>query len=149
MPDALGEHLVATDLRLENGIRLIGYALMLDGQTIAPPERAVASPGQDLRLTLVWSNDAHLDESYTVFVQLLSRDGVLIAQHDGIPVRGTRPTSGWQVGERFIDPHPITLPQTDLQDSVLIVGLYQSETVERLDWEGGDDFISLLSLQMP
>ena len=44
------------------------------------------------------------------FLHLETSDGKLVAQHDGVPARWSRPTSGWIAGEYIVDPHEITIP---------------------------------------
>ncbi|HEV2066059.1 MAG TPA: hypothetical protein VGR08_04425, partial [Thermomicrobiales bacterium] len=55
--------------------------------------------GQPLDLRLYWRAEEPAGVSYTVFVQLLDQSGRLVAQHDGLPQHGVRPTTDWQPGE--------------------------------------------------
>jgi hypothetical protein len=48
---------------------------------------------------LYWQARAPVDRSYTVFLHLLDGQGKLIAQADGLPAAGVRPTSSWAPGE--------------------------------------------------
>ena len=56
-----------------------------------------------------------------------------LAQADGIPLGGFRPTTSWRVGEALVDRHSIELP-SDLPagEFVLWVGLYDPNTGQRM-----------------
>jgi len=86
----------------------------LDGETITLHEFAVwpdvARPGDVIRARLVWSADATPARAYKVFLHLLDGAGNVVAQHDGEPAGGSRPTTGWAAGERVIDNHGVLLP---------------------------------------
>lgn len=123
-----------------------GDAIFLDGFSL---KINVVSPGDILPLTLFWhSNSNSRLPSYKVFVHLAASDGLLLAQHDGEPVGGLRPTSGWKAGERLTDNHGVLLP-ADLQpgDYRLVVGLYGLEDGVRLpvfaDGKTEDDSLPL------
>jgi len=82
---------------------------------------------------LNWKSLSRLDQDYTVFVQLLDANGVLIAQHDGQPAASYMPTSTWQPQTLVSDRHSIIFPSTTPEgDYRLIVGLYLPATGERL-----------------
>ncbi len=79
---------------MENGIRLEGVVTTADGRLL--PLDEPLPPGANLRVTLLWRADTAVPDSYTAFIHLLAADGRLLAQHDGIPAQGTRPTPTWQ-----------------------------------------------------
>lgn len=58
-----------------------------------------------LRLDLWWRTDRSLSAEYTVSAFLLNSGGELVAQWDAYPFNGEAPTSGWQAGQIFYDPH--------------------------------------------
>jgi hypothetical protein len=62
-----------------------------------------------LSVSLIWDCLEPIPDNFTVFVHLLGEDGSLIAQHDGTPLFGTRPTSTWEAGERLLDRHVIEI----------------------------------------
>ncbi len=101
-------------------------------------------------VTLDWRADRPLDRDYTVFVQLLSSEGKLVAQSDGYPAGGALPTSSWLPGEIIRDEHRLTL-RPDLPPGTyhLIAGLYLLSTGQRLPVAGGGDFVELASLLLP
>jgi len=112
-----------TDIRLGESIRLVGYRLAQEE----------VSPGDSLLLTLYWRAESPVDRDYTVFVHLQEPGGGLVAQQDNPPVRGTRPTSGWEVGELVEDPYEIPLPaDVPCGEYLLSTGLYDPATMERV-----------------
>jgi hypothetical protein len=103
---------------------------------------------EKVRLTLYWRaiNEEPLTTSYTVFTHLLSEDGRLIGQHDGIPAGGMRPTTSWVAGEVITDVHEMEFSDLGYRGKALIeVGLYESLTIERVATEDGRDHLILLS----
>ncbi len=115
----------------------------LAGYDLAAP---VAVAGQPYDVTLYWlaqGEPARL--GYTVFVHLLTADGRLIAQHDGPPARGERPTTGWVAGEYIADPHALEWVDTTYSGAGMIeVGLYDPATGVRLRTRRGDVRLLLL-----
>ena len=104
-------------------VRLLGYDL----------EPVSLKPGQTLRLTLYWQALAPMRERYTVFTHLLDGAGEVRAGHDGVPVGGTRPTSGWVLHEVLTDRHDITVPPGTRPGAYAIeVGLYEPGSGQRL-----------------
>lgn len=86
------------------------------------------------RLTLYWRALAGSPpaESYTVFTHLLSPEGVLLAQHDGLPGEGKRPTTTWLSGEIIADHHELLLSEPYAAPARLLVGMYNLATMECL-----------------
>ena len=111
--------------------RLAGYRL----------EPEALAPGQPLTVTLYWRVEGSTRESYHVTAQLM-RDGEKIAQHDGLPAGGRRPTTSWLPGEVVADAHPIVVP-TDLPQGqyAILVALYRDD--ERLPVGPDTDFVLL------
>jgi hypothetical protein len=116
------------DLRVGDDIRLHGYAI----------DKTSARPGDALLLTLWWQAQAAVGDQRSVLVQLLDRNGVIVAQADGPPARGSRPTSRWQAGETVIDARQIALP-ADLPagEYTLVFGMYRWPSLERLQMHRG------------
>lgn len=99
---------------------------------------------QPLVLTLAWEAMGKSDgESYVVFTHLVAPDGRIIAQHDGVPAQGTRPTSGWVAGEYVIDEHALTFRDPAYAGPAEIyVGLYDPQSGARLLLpDGADTFV--------
>ena len=113
------------------GIALQGYHL----------DETVLVSGQPFNLALYWTaEDMHLlDSAYKVFVHVIDDAGQLVAQHDGDPAEGQRPTSIWHDGDRILDSHRVTWVAPSQGDYVrLVVGLYDPQTMERLPAYGPD-----------
>jgi 4-amino-4-deoxy-L-arabinose transferase-like glycosyltransferase len=93
---------------------------------------AAGRPGSVIPLRLTWYTDAAIERPYKVFVHIFN-DAGLVAQYDGQPQGGMRPTPTWQAGEQVIDQLAIRLPP-DLAAGPyrLRVGLYDPDTLARL-----------------
>ncbi|MCP4536117.1 MAG: phospholipid carrier-dependent glycosyltransferase [Chloroflexi bacterium] len=91
------------------------------------------APGDVLTVVLLWESDGQVERSYKVFCHIVSKGGELVAQQDGIPLHGVRPTSSWRAGEAIEDSYEILL-NGDLApgEYKLTVGMYDAETMERL-----------------
>jgi len=103
----------------EEGIRLTGY-------------RLDALPEGKLRMRLYWQSNSQPSDDYTVFVHVLGPGG-LVVQDDARPARGYYPTSLWRAGDMVLDEHVVSLGEPfDPTRHRIVVGLYQLETLERL-----------------
>lgn len=58
---------------------------------------------------LLWALTTETDTNYTVSIFLLSKDGVLVGQHDTYPQDGQSPTSTWNTDQFYYDYHPIDI----------------------------------------
>ena len=125
------------DAQFSNLARLVGYE-------VAVP---AAYASQPLPLTLVWQATADGGAtSYTVFVHLVAPDGRIIAQHDGLPAGGSRPTTGWVAGEYVVDVHDLVFRYPDYSGPAkFVVGLYDAQTGVRLPLAGGGESFTLPS----
>jgi mannosyltransferase len=92
------EHTVQA--RFDNGAVLLGYQLATSS----------VGAGGTVALTLTWQDQAPIAQRYTVFTHLLDGQNKVVAQHDGEPAGGTRPTTTWKPGERIADQHGIAIP---------------------------------------
>ena len=111
-----------------NTIELLGYGLRPANDTTPIVER-----GGGLRVRLYWRAQAAPGASYHVFTHLLTADGRLVAQSDGIPVYGTFPTDQWRAGQYILDEHIISIG-SDVPPGRywLKIGMYAAETGERV-----------------
>ena len=115
---------------------LIGYSVQGD----------MTDRSQPFELTLVWQAHQPTDLSYTVFAQLISDDGSVLAQSDSVPARGTRPTTGWRRGEYIMDTHTVIFHDDATPGSAqLIVGLYDAATGQRVAISPNSDVVILRS----
>lgn len=112
--------------------------------------RSVALSGENLQagdvlqVQLQWETDTALDTRYKVFVQILNRDGVLVAQHDSEPAGGTAPTNTWQAGESVLDLHALVLPpDAATGDYTVIVGLYDANNPSARLTVGEGDYLPI------
>jgi len=111
------------DARLGEGIHLLGYSLI---------DQKVKS-GEIIRLTLHWKMSEEIETGYRVFVHLLDGEGKIVGQRDSEPVGGSRPMSGWGIGEEILDNYGIMLPkELPSGEYQLVVGMYDPTSGERL-----------------
>lgn len=100
--------------------------------------------GQTLPVEFTWLPLRRPSADYNIFLQLLTGDGMLAAQHDSSPQGGFTPTSAWQPGQTVVDHHALALaanlPAGTYQ---LIAGLYNPITGRRLPMPQGGDFVTL------
>ncbi|HEU0166251.1 MAG TPA: hypothetical protein VFS62_00635, partial [Chloroflexota bacterium] len=78
--------------------------------------------GDPVDVALRWQAIGRPRANYSVFVHLLDGTGTTVAQHDGWPAGGARPTSGWEPGAVVDDHHGL------LTTTSLAPGRYQLET---------------------
>lgn len=110
--------------RLGDAVELIGYDVRAPSPVHA---------GDTVNLTLYWRALQTMDTSYTVFTHLLGADNKVAAQHDGLPVAGTRPTTGWAPGEIFADSHTLIIGTDATPGKYPVeVGMYEAATNTRL-----------------
>lgn len=77
-------------------LSLLGYALTTEAEAWA--------------VTLYWRAEARMTTRYAVSVQVLDAAGQIVAQADGEPGAGARPTTGWLPPEVITDPHRVARP---------------------------------------
>jgi hypothetical protein len=111
------------DVQLGRDIRLLGHRLSSND----------LRSSDALTLTLFWQSTAELAQDYHVFVHLQDENDVLVAQHDGVPLNGERPTWSWQEAEVLRDEHKLfvdgSLPEGKY---TLSVGMYDYPSGTRL-----------------
>ncbi len=89
--------------------------------------------GETLTLTLYWQALSPIPHSYTVFNHVISPEGMLIAQQDGLPQQGYAPTTCWVPGEVLSDSYQLAIPlQSNAGTYALHTGLYRWDTGERV-----------------
>jgi len=112
---------------------LLGYDLKSDSLSSARP----------LNVRLYWraTNTEPITTPYTVFTQILAPDGHLVAQHDAPP---NPPPAVWVPGQIVTDDHSLTVVDPDYRGpAALIVGWYNSATIERVPVRSGGDSVKL------
>lgn len=111
------------DAKLAGTTELLGYNL---GST-------TVTPGKEFNITLYWRTNAAVGGNFKVTVQVLSTDNRIVAQHDSVPAKWTRPTAGWLPGEVITDLHPLTVkPDTPPGTYRLIAAMYDPVDNRRL-----------------
>lgn len=97
-----------------------------------PTKEAVAAD-TPYEILLQWRASGPTEKALSVFTQILNEEGMLVAQHDGWPANGLRPTTDWRPGEVIVDPHAIKFPaELPAGHYRVTVGIYDPETGERL-----------------
>lgn len=98
------------------------------------------------QVTLIWQAEGAAPVSYTVFVQLISPEGAVIAQSDRPPASGDRPTTGWAAGEIIVDAHTLTINLSDYTgEARLVAGFYDAvDGFRRATTTDGADFALIL-----
>jgi 4-amino-4-deoxy-L-arabinose transferase-like glycosyltransferase len=116
-----------TNPAVENVEISFGPDIRLTGVGTAPEQ---VTPGDILRVTLVWNTAKPLTEDYTVFLQLLDTANHLVGQRDAAPQTGTM---SWIPDTVITDTHGIFVePGTPPGLYRLVGGLYHSQTGQRL-----------------
>lgn len=112
-----------TDVELGGIARLVAYDL--------PP--APWKPGDTVQISLFWECRRAPGEELVSFVQLLDKDGRLMAAAEMPPTAGFFPTTRWQSGDIVLDRQELVLPAA-LPDGAyrLIVGLFRASDKARL-----------------
>lgn len=119
-------------------------------QTAPWNESLAAKPGETIELRIQWHALAPLQDSYTVFVHLLTLDNVVVESKDYTPLGGAWPTMlwfpKWLPGQQAIDPYTIRAPD-EPGEYYIEIGLYGLRSVVRVpafDSDGnlaGDRFV--------
>jgi len=125
------------DVRLDNGIRLMGYTLR-DSTGLSVSQLAV-KPGETVQLTLYWQADAPVSRDYVVFCHVLDATGWVRGQQDNQPRLGTFPTRAWTVGEWVVDVYRFAVSADSLTgEAVVEVGMYDPVDGTRVQVSGLD-----------
>ncbi|MGB1253467.1 MAG: hypothetical protein ACPG8W_22835, partial [Candidatus Promineifilaceae bacterium] len=121
----------------DNSLQLDGIHIAQNGRWLNPSDQIRLDRNGELNVTLVWSALRDISADYTAFVHLLDANGALVAQHDGIPTFGNRRTQNWPLGTPIIDPHLLTLNELSAGTYDLLIGMYDSTSIEKLPFENG------------
>ncbi|MGD1996678.1 MAG: glycosyltransferase family 39 protein, partial [Anaerolineae bacterium] len=111
-------------------MRLLGYDLETDA----------AEPGGQVELTLYWEALSPVESDHTVFVHLLGKHDLLVAQRDTFPGLGLLSTTWLEPGFHWADRYVLEIPVTAYTPEVVQVevGLYDAATERRLPVIGQD-----------
>jgi uncharacterized membrane protein len=104
-------------------------------------------PGEQVRVSLHWLAIEAPQAERTVSLRIVSANGAILAQHDGWPALGTKPTSWWQAGWRVRDVHYLTVPEDAVSGPAsLQLLVYDSYSHEVLLFQEGQTEIEILPL---
>ena len=154
--DVLGDRLVLAAVRIHSGEQMTvplskpPVARWTGGIELAAVEVIRNAATLPLAVQITWQATGVVHTDYTIFVQLLGKDGAVLAQVDQQPQAGRWPTSTWQPGDVIEDVYTFDPPidPSDVEWDKLIVGFYD-QTGQRLRLQGDDpvqltDFYLLL-----
>ncbi len=119
LPPGLEQPVNAT---LAGTVQLTGYTASIGG----------VQGRASVTLTLYWKALRTVPADLHVFAHILNDRGQVVAQHDGVPGDGHRPTGGWSTDEYIEDRHVIELDSIPNGPLQVEVGLYSPSTGERL-----------------
>lgn len=145
--DSAAPAIMPVEESLSDELSLDGVSVTANGRPLGMSRPPVLSSGTAVRVNLIWSPIAGATRSYTAFVHLLDDNGTLLAQHDGIPANGMRPATTWQAGEQIVDTHEFTVPEGVTGNGRLVIGLYDTETLERQLLANGQDYLLMLEVE--
>ncbi|MBN1429021.1 MAG: hypothetical protein JXB07_11595 [Anaerolineae bacterium] len=100
--------------------------------------------GGTLTVMLKWETLKTPSLDYSLFLHLRDADGQIVAQADGYPRNGSRPTTSWEADETIVDVWPVGIPSTvPAGDYQLFVGWYDWRSGDRLALSDGRDAVEL------
>ena len=109
-------------------ITLVGYH----------PDNLEVAPSGSLKFTLYWRAERQPEVNYSLFAHLIATNGKRWGQQDGSPTGEYLPTSEWEPGRLWRADWSIPVdaeaPPGEYQ---VLVGLYDSATMQRLPITGG------------
>jgi len=105
------------------------------------------STGQPLKITLLWQATKPIPQLYTTIVHVVDDTGQIWGQVDRQPGDGRWPTTGWEKGEWIIDSFELSVkPDTPPGTYSVLVGVYDSQTFERLPVQAGVDNATVIEI---
>lgn len=140
-PSQLSRRAEPLDATFENGMQLRGSSLST---------RAL-SCGDKLGVTLYWTTDEKIKDTYRVFAHLVSKSGVVAGNKDVIPGGGAYPTVYWKPGQWLEDTIRVPLNRGARAGNYdVIVGVYKfGDADNRLNLVNSDaDFVSVGDVQV-
>lgn len=119
-----------TDVMLENGVVLLGGEIL----------NLEAGPNEEITALTYWQPTMLPLPSLKAFVHLTDAGGRLIAQSDGL----NAPSQFWRAGDVIVQLHRLQAPPGTAPGSYqLKVGLYDSQTLIRVQFRAGGDYLRL------
>ncbi len=105
------------------------------GSNILLKDIAVMPEGNGLSVRLSWAPEAPIDQPTQLFVQYVTSERQVLAQHDAPLGTQFYPALSWQMGHVIIQTADVLLDQP-LPEGQLLIGLYHPESEERLTITG-------------
>lgn len=105
------------------------------GNTLAYRGAQIYPAGGELILLTAWDVAQSTGRPLKLFIHARDATGQIISQWDGLSVD----PSSLQPGDRFVQRHHLTLPESP--PVTLVVGVYDGETLERLTLADGQDHV--------
>ena len=98
----------------------------------------------------IWRVSQPMNRNWSLFVHLVTSDGVIISQRDIYPAQGLLATADLSEGRLFSNPVSIRVPRTANAPALLDVhvGWYHLPTGERLMLENGSDTLIIGQVQL-
>jgi len=96
-----------TDVIFGDQVQLLGYNLSKAGIGFKATN---VYEGTRFYITYYWRCLAEMGENYRIFVHIVDKDGVIVAQNDHDPVHGRYPTSRWKKGEIIRETYDFFVP---------------------------------------
>jgi hypothetical protein len=94
--------------------------------------------GATVRLNVLWQALKPPNEDFTIFVHAVDGEGVIWGQRDTEPQEGEYPATEWGLGEIVQDRYGLQIDMAGPREGYqLVVGMYASETGERLEMPDG------------
>jgi hypothetical protein len=125
---------LGADLKFAGIISLTDYSV----------EPLVIEAGGSLKIVFRWEALQDVKKDNKVFAQLLRAGDQIWGQSDHVPVRGLAPTRTWKAGQVIVDEFQLSVsPDAPADVYDLVVGLYDSATVDRLELPDRTDTLRL------
>lgn len=105
--------------------------------------RANTSNPRSVKVDLRWQANTQPAGDFTVFVQLLSPDGQVLAQHDSYPLNRRYPTGLWTAGEQVVDDVELPLREPMPKGGQLVAGLYLLPDVRPIPTSTGGAYATI------
>ncbi len=126
---------------------VFGGQIQLEQAALPAGLQEGAQAGDVLPFALRWRALAKIEQPYKVFVHIGAANSAPVAQNDGEPVVGSRPTQSWVLDERVEDRRAVWIkPGTPPGTYSIWVGLYDAVTGDRLKLDNGADQVELGSV---
>ena len=139
-----------SNVNFADQVELLGYNLYKVGIGTRATNLFV---GTRFYVTYYWRCLADMDEDYHIFVYIVDKDGVIVAQNDHDPVHGRYPTSRWKKGEMIRETYDFFVPLKVPKGTYTIrIGLFQEplrvmSSSCPIDWDGHRVVIGHLEME--